>query len=260
VSRLWWGRCRGRGRLVLMVAPAHPHTPTHLQTHPARPPRDLKLENIMLSSKAGPAEAKLVDFGLHKVIDERLKRVVVRVRSQGLARQQVGGARPQRACSRMISATALGAHSSCRPLPPPAAPGGWSGWVGGVQGGAAAAAPPGGRAVRRPAPPFPAGRPCAGAAARPQQQPGGAGAGAWCALRLGPARQRGCQPAGVQGQERDRAGGRRARERLQRRCAAAPRRPGLPFGAGRLRRNRLRWCAFGGQSWGACLSAWQAAW
>jgi hypothetical protein len=237
--------------------PPHTHTPANPPRTPAQGPQ---AGEYHAEQQGRASRGQAGDFGLHKVIDERLKRVVVRVRSQGLARQQVGGARPQRACSRMISATALGAHSSCRPLPPPAAPGGWSGWVGGVQGGAAAAAPPGGRAVRRPAPPFPAGRPCAGAAARPQQQPGGAGAGAWCALRLGPARQRGCQPAGVQGQERDRAGGRRARERLQRRCAAAPRRPGLPFGAGRLRRNRLRWCAFGGQSWGACLSAWQAAW
>jgi hypothetical protein len=44
--------------------------------------RDLKLENIMLSrAHAGVSVAKLVDFGLHKVIDDRIKRVVKRVAS-----------------------------------------------------------------------------------------------------------------------------------------------------------------------------------
>eukprot|EP00201_Polytomella_parva_P005712 CAMPEP_0175080042 /NCGR_PEP_ID=MMETSP0052_2-20121109/25243_1 /TAXON_ID=51329 ORGANISM="Polytomella parva, Strain SAG 63-3" /NCGR_SAMPLE_ID=MMETSP0052_2 /ASSEMBLY_ACC=CAM_ASM_000194 /LENGTH=850 /DNA_ID=CAMNT_0016350609 /DNA_START=39 /DNA_END=2591 /DNA_ORIENTATION=- len=45
--------------------------------------RDLKLENIMLSHDVGGGTvAKLVDFGLHKVIDERIKRVVKRVVSE----------------------------------------------------------------------------------------------------------------------------------------------------------------------------------
>jgi hypothetical protein len=49
----------------------------------------------MLSSKAGGAEAKLVDFGLHKVLDERLKVVLARVRRDALPRAgaQVGAAR-----------------------------------------------------------------------------------------------------------------------------------------------------------------------
>lgn len=53
--------------------------------------RDLKLENIMLMPDITGTVAKLVDFGLHKVIDDRIKRVVKRVMSEanmrgGLAR------------------------------------------------------------------------------------------------------------------------------------------------------------------------------
>ncbi|KAL6750465.1 kinase-like domain-containing protein [Haematococcus lacustris] len=44
--------------------------------------RDLKLENIMLSPEPGGVVAKLVDFGLHKVIDDRIKKVVKRVISE----------------------------------------------------------------------------------------------------------------------------------------------------------------------------------
>ncbi|GLC50565.1 hypothetical protein PLESTB_000393900 [Pleodorina starrii] len=46
--------------------------------------RDLKLENIMLMPDEGPTGtvAKLVDFGLHKVIDDRIKKVVKRVMSE----------------------------------------------------------------------------------------------------------------------------------------------------------------------------------
>ncbi|KAG2493506.1 hypothetical protein HYH03_008322 [Edaphochlamys debaryana] len=47
--------------------------------------RDLKLENIMLMpDEGGPTGtiAKLVDFGLHKVIDDRIKKVVKRVMSE----------------------------------------------------------------------------------------------------------------------------------------------------------------------------------
>lgn len=45
--------------------------------------RDLKLENIMLSPEPkGGVTAKLVDFGLHKVIDDRIKKVVKRVMSE----------------------------------------------------------------------------------------------------------------------------------------------------------------------------------
>lgn len=48
--------------------------------------RDLKLENIMLVHE-GSAMCKLVDFGLHKVIDDRLQKVVKRVVSEA----QLGG-------------------------------------------------------------------------------------------------------------------------------------------------------------------------
>ena len=44
--------------------------------------RDLKLENIMLSAWGRGTMAKLVDFGLHKVIDDRIKKVVKRVASE----------------------------------------------------------------------------------------------------------------------------------------------------------------------------------
>uniref|UniRef100_A0A7S0RF21 Protein kinase domain-containing protein n=1 Tax=Chlamydomonas leiostraca TaxID=1034604 RepID=A0A7S0RF21_9CHLO len=44
--------------------------------------RDLKLENIMLSPEINGVSAKLVDFGLHKVIDDRIKKVVKRVISE----------------------------------------------------------------------------------------------------------------------------------------------------------------------------------
>lgn len=44
--------------------------------------RDLKLENIMLAPEANRVYAKLVDFGLHKVIDDRIKKVVKRVVSE----------------------------------------------------------------------------------------------------------------------------------------------------------------------------------
>jgi len=44
--------------------------------------RDLKLENIMLSAWGNVTIAKLVDFGLHKVIDDRIKKVVKRVASE----------------------------------------------------------------------------------------------------------------------------------------------------------------------------------
>ncbi len=40
-----------------------------------RPFRDLKLENIMLCPSGTGTIAKLVDFGLHKVIDDRIKKV-----------------------------------------------------------------------------------------------------------------------------------------------------------------------------------------
>lgn len=45
--------------------------------------RDLKLENIMLENTGGGVSvAKLVDFGLHKVIDDRIQKVVKRVVSE----------------------------------------------------------------------------------------------------------------------------------------------------------------------------------
>jgi len=46
--------------------------------------RDLKLENIMLSRTENESVAKLVDFGLHKVIDDRIKRIVKRVASEAV--------------------------------------------------------------------------------------------------------------------------------------------------------------------------------
>lgn len=65
--------------------------------------RDLKLENIMLSPEPkGGVTAKLVDFGLHKVIDDRIKKIVKRVMSEAnisgpaasasLGRSRLGGA------------------------------------------------------------------------------------------------------------------------------------------------------------------------
>jgi len=54
--------------------------------------RDLKLENIMLSPEASGTIAKLVDFGLHKVIDDRIKKVVKRVVSEA----NLGGSRLSR--------------------------------------------------------------------------------------------------------------------------------------------------------------------
>eukprot|EP00955_Chlamydomonas_euryale_P053656 355557-Chlamydomonas_euryale.AAC.3 len=53
-----------------------------------RPPAGLscfrKLENIMLSRTENESVAKLVDFGLHKVIDDRIKRIVKRVASEAV--------------------------------------------------------------------------------------------------------------------------------------------------------------------------------
>ncbi len=62
----------------------------------------------MLSSKAGAAEAKLVDFGLHKVLDERLKKVVTRVRRDTLVRPG----------AQVRSARAAGAVAHCSAQPP----------------------------------------------------------------------------------------------------------------------------------------------
>lgn len=55
--------------------------------------RDLKLENIMLMPGDGPngIVTKLVDFGLHKVIDDRIKKVVKRVMSEACMGGGFGG-------------------------------------------------------------------------------------------------------------------------------------------------------------------------
>ncbi|KAG2437945.1 hypothetical protein HXX76_005561 [Chlamydomonas incerta] len=116
--------------------------------------RDLKLENIMLMPDDGPTGtiAKLVDFGLHKVIDDRIKKVVKRVMSEAnmggmLARrhmqqQQADGeageeedeleaalAQQRREQAAMMAATAAGPG-------PAAANGGAGGANGGASGGA----------------------------------------------------------------------------------------------------------------------------
>jgi hypothetical protein len=52
--------------------------------------RDLKLENIMLCPWGTGTTAKLVDFGLHKVIDDRIKKVVKRVASEAYLGSRLG--------------------------------------------------------------------------------------------------------------------------------------------------------------------------
>lgn len=76
---------------LMDVAEGMHYLHTITDTKPMIIHRDLKLENIMLMPDINGIVAKLVDFGLHKVIDDRIKRVVKRVVSEanlrgGLAR------------------------------------------------------------------------------------------------------------------------------------------------------------------------------
>jgi serine/threonine protein kinase len=73
---------------LLHVAEGMQYLHTITENKPMIIHRDLKLENIMLSPE-GASCCKLVDFGLHKVIDDRIKKVVKRVVSEA----QIGGPR-----------------------------------------------------------------------------------------------------------------------------------------------------------------------
>jgi serine/threonine protein kinase len=77
---------------MINVAEGMQYLHSVVETKPMIIHRDLKLENIMLATShrtAFPLVAKLVDFGLHKVIDDRIKKVVKRVVSEAF----IGGSR-----------------------------------------------------------------------------------------------------------------------------------------------------------------------
>eukprot|EP00798_Chlamydomonas_sp_ICE-L_P012533 gene12533-15749_t len=78
---------------MLNVAEGMQYLHSVTETKPMIIHRDLKLENIMLGFD-GTSSCKLVDFGLHKVIDNRLQKVVKRVASEavlGGGRGRLGG-------------------------------------------------------------------------------------------------------------------------------------------------------------------------
>lgn len=80
-------------RWMINVAEGMMYLHSVVETKPMIIHRDLKLENIMLSTPnrvSGALIAKLVDFGLHKVIDDRIKKVVKRVVSEAFIGAKMG--------------------------------------------------------------------------------------------------------------------------------------------------------------------------